>query len=82
MNLPSEANSNFNGPNGQKIFIHRDYSQGTGIRFNNKFPQELDGLVSLSSNIICSFLRYFNSFHLSFFRFRFKTQLMYHLSMN
>lgn len=35
-----------NGPMIRKVFIQRDYSQGTGIRFQTKFPQELDGCVS------------------------------------
>ncbi|ELU14219.1 hypothetical protein CAPTEDRAFT_169983 [Capitella teleta] len=26
-----------------KVFVHRDYSEGTPVRFSTKFPQELDG---------------------------------------
>ncbi|XP_025096505.1 golgin subfamily A member 7-like isoform X1 [Pomacea canaliculata] len=28
-----------------KVFIHRDFSDGTGVRFQNKFPQELEGKI-------------------------------------
>lgn len=29
----------------QKIFIQRDYSEGTNVKFQTKFPAELDGLI-------------------------------------
>lgn len=29
----------------RKIFIQRDYSEGTMVKFQNKFPAELDGLL-------------------------------------
>lgn len=28
-----------------KVFLQRDFSQGTGVSFQNKFPQELEGKV-------------------------------------
>uniref|UniRef100_A0A131XDI5 Ras modification protein ERF4 n=1 Tax=Hyalomma excavatum TaxID=257692 RepID=A0A131XDI5_9ACAR len=28
-----------------KVFIQRDYSEGTSVKFQTKFPQELDGLI-------------------------------------
>lgn len=38
--------SKSNTQNLKKIFIQRDYTHGTNIRFQITFPQELDGLVS------------------------------------
>lgn len=29
-----------------KVFIQRDYSEGTVVKFQNRFPPELDGKVS------------------------------------
>lgn len=29
----------------RKIFIQRDYSEGTSVRFQNKFPEELEGYI-------------------------------------
>jgi len=34
-----------NSPTFKKVFIQRDYSEGTGVKFMVKFPQELDGYV-------------------------------------
>lgn len=31
-----------------KVFVQRDYSEGTSVRFQTKFPQELDGKVHCS----------------------------------
>ena len=31
--------------NVRKIFIQRDYSRGTGVRFSTDFPRELTGKV-------------------------------------
>ncbi|XP_064600351.1 golgin subfamily A member 7-like isoform X2 [Liolophura sinensis] len=28
-----------------KIFVHRDFSEGTSVRFQTKFPQDLDGRI-------------------------------------
>lgn len=28
-----------------KVFIQRDYSEGTSVKFQTKFPQELEGLI-------------------------------------
>lgn len=33
----------------KKIFIQRDYSHGTGVRFSTDFPRELTGKVSTAS---------------------------------
>lgn len=30
----------------RKIFVQRDYSEGTSVKFQTKFPQELEGLIS------------------------------------
>lgn len=30
----------------QKVFIQRDYSEGTSVKFQSKFPPELEGRVS------------------------------------
>jgi hypothetical protein len=30
-----------------KVFIQRDYSEGTVVKFQTRFPQELDGRVSI-----------------------------------
>lgn len=29
----------------QKVFIQRDYSEGTNVKFQTKFPPELEGLI-------------------------------------
>ncbi|GIX91814.1 golgin subfamily A member 7 [Caerostris darwini] len=29
----------------QKVFIQRDYSEGTNVKFQTKFPTELEGLI-------------------------------------
>ncbi|XP_076363765.1 golgin subfamily A member 7-like isoform X2 [Tachypleus tridentatus] len=29
----------------RKVFIQRDYSEGTNVKFQTKFPQELEGLI-------------------------------------
>lgn len=29
-----------------KVFVQRDYSEGTLVKFQNRFPQELEGRVS------------------------------------
>ncbi|XP_003383906.1 PREDICTED: golgin subfamily A member 7-like [Amphimedon queenslandica] len=33
------------GPFSKKIFIQRDYSYGTAVRFSSEFPQELRGKI-------------------------------------
>ena len=35
-------------PHCQKVFVQRDFSEGTGVKFVTKYPQELDGRVRLS----------------------------------
>jgi len=37
-----------------KIFLQRDYSDGTAVRFQTKFPQELEGKVIF----LCWFLHH------------------------
>ncbi|XP_035675021.1 golgin subfamily A member 7-like [Branchiostoma floridae] len=32
-------------PNIQKVFIQRDFSEGTGCKFQSKFPPELEGRI-------------------------------------
>ena len=36
-----------------KVFIHRDYTNGTSLCFQLKFPQELDGKVRINSHMFC-----------------------------
>lgn len=33
----------------KKVFIQRDYSQGTGVRFQTSFPPDLEGYIDLES---------------------------------
>lgn len=33
-------------PNYMKVFIQRDYSEGTSVKFQTRFPPELEGRVS------------------------------------
>ena len=33
------------GSHCQKVFIHRDYTNGTSLCFQSKFPQDLEGKV-------------------------------------
>lgn len=35
-----------------KVFIQRDYSEGTVVKFQTRFPQELEGRVSVLSHEI------------------------------
>ena len=30
-----------------KVFVQRDYSEGTSVKYNNRFPPELEGKVKL-----------------------------------
>ncbi len=36
-------------PHCTKVFIQRDYSEGTSLKFHTKFPQELEGKVCTES---------------------------------
>ncbi|GAB1603912.1 golgin subfamily A member 7-like [Argonauta hians] len=36
-------------PNGIKVFIQRDYTDGTPVRFQSKFPPELEGRIERST---------------------------------
>lgn len=38
---PSALQNGFN-----KVFIQRDYSEGTAVKFHTRLPSELEGLVS------------------------------------
>lgn len=33
-------------PNYLKVFVQRDYSDGTSVKFQTRFPAELEGRVS------------------------------------
>lgn len=33
-------------PNYMKVFVQRDYSDGTSVKFQTRFPAELEGRVS------------------------------------
>ena len=39
------TNNNNQSPRYRKVFIQRDYSEGTSVRFQNKFPEELEGYI-------------------------------------
>lgn len=43
-------------PNCQKVFIQRDYSEGTMVKFQTRFPTELESRVSTANNKIQLFL--------------------------
>ncbi|KAK3096245.1 hypothetical protein FSP39_024909 [Pinctada imbricata] len=32
-------------PNCVKVFVHRDFTDGTGVKFQTKFPADLDGKI-------------------------------------
>lgn len=34
-------------PNYMKVFIQRDYSEGSGVKFQTRFPPELESRVSI-----------------------------------
>ena len=34
-------------PNCTKVFVHRDFTDGTAVKFQTKFPAELEGKVRL-----------------------------------
>lgn len=38
-------NSIIQGPAFNKVFVQRDYSEGTAVKFHTRLPSELDGLV-------------------------------------
>lgn len=38
-------NSVIQGPAFNKVFVQRDYSEGTAVKFHTRLPSELDGLV-------------------------------------
>lgn len=42
-----------------KVFVQRDYSEGTLVKFQTRFPQELEGRVSV---YLHSDLKYLNTF--------------------
>lgn len=37
-----------NSANCMKVFVQRDYSDGTSVRFSSRFPTELEGKVSFT----------------------------------
>lgn len=46
-------------PPTQKVFIQRDYSEGTLVKFQTKFPSELEGKVKRSASLVFLFLKLF-----------------------
>lgn len=54
-------------PTYMKIFIQRDYSDGTSVKFQTRFPPELEGRVSVPI-ILISFTHY-QIKHISFEQF-------------
>ena len=51
MQQPQQPQINFQ--NCRKIFIARDFSDGCGVKFQNRFPPELEGKIQ--PKIYCSF---------------------------
>jgi hypothetical protein len=47
-----------------KLFIQRDYSQGTAVKFQERFPPELEGKVTMMARAVCSFVTGLASFAL------------------
>lgn len=43
--IAMEDISRIHQPNGIKVFIQRDYTDGTPVKFQTKFPVELEGKV-------------------------------------
>lgn len=43
-------------PNYMKIFVQRDYSDGTSVKFQTRFPSELEGRVCLASYLLNHFV--------------------------
>ncbi|KAH8293803.1 hypothetical protein KR054_004769 [Drosophila jambulina] len=39
-----------------KVFIQRDYSEGTSVKFHTRLPAELDGMVSINKYFLKSFV--------------------------
>lgn len=39
-----------------KVFIQRDYSEGTLVKFQTRFPQELEGRVSTRKIVFTKFI--------------------------
>lgn len=37
-----------------KVFIQRDYSEGTSVKFHTRLPAELDGMVSSHGRLLVS----------------------------
>lgn len=35
-----------------KVFVQRDYLDGTGVKFQNKFPLELEGKVNIQESLL------------------------------
>ncbi len=47
MTAPSSSSAapTINFSNCKKVFVQRDYSEGTGVRFQTRFPAELEGRI-------------------------------------
>lgn len=45
----TSTTSETSGPKYKKVFIQRDYSQGTAVRFQTAFPAELEGYIEHES---------------------------------
>lgn len=44
-------------PNYMKVFVQRDYSDGTSVKFQTRFPAELEGRVSSFNYLLVELLR-------------------------
>jgi len=60
--LQIEGN-NGHHPNKSRVVIHRDYSQGLGVRFSTEFPAELEGRIEQDAfyDLINKINKYFGS---------------------
>lgn len=49
---PGNTASQTQGPQYAKVFVQRDYSDGTAVKFLTNFPQELENKVSASRAVL------------------------------
>lgn len=64
--ITSTAPSNnpvIQGPAFNKVFVQRDYSEGTAVKFHTRLPSELDGLVCIYASLYI----YHPSFNIVYF---------------
>ena len=57
-------------PLNKKIFIQRDYSSGTAVRFSDEFPQELRGKVKINNSYTLLMIVSVRSKHFTMYMFK------------